>query len=60
MEEPTALLEQLADGGKMVIPLGEHVADQELFIITRNGREFITEPLGAVRFVPLVEEKTPT
>lgn len=57
MEEPDALLEQLADGGKMVIPLGEHVADQELFLITRKGQEFITEPLGAVRFVPLVEEK---
>lgn len=56
-EEPAALLEQLADGGKMVIPLGAHVADQELFIITRKGGEFITEPLGSVRFVPLVEEK---
>jgi protein-L-isoaspartate(D-aspartate) O-methyltransferase len=56
-EEPTALLEQLADGGKMVIPLGGHVADQELFVITRKGSEFITQPLGSVRFVPLVEEK---
>jgi len=56
-EEPTALLEQLADGGMMVIPLGDHVADQELFTITRQGKHFITERLFAVRFVPLVEEK---
>lgn len=53
-EEPAALLEQLADGGIMIIPLGEHVADQELFSITRKGREFITERLFPVRFVPLV------
>jgi protein-L-isoaspartate(D-aspartate) O-methyltransferase len=55
-EEPTALLEQLADGGIMIIPLGDHVADQELFKITRNGGRFITERLFTVRFVPLVEE----
>ena len=55
-EEPTALLEQLADGGIMIIPLGEHVADQELFKITRDGQRFITERLFTVRFVPLVEE----
>lgn len=54
VEEPPALLEQLADGGIMIIPLGEHVADQELFAITRNGSEFITERLFPVRFVPLV------
>ena len=55
-EEPQALLEQLADGGIMIIPLGEHVADQELFKITREGNRFITERLFTVRFVPLVEE----
>ena len=55
-EEPTALLEQLADGGIMIIPLGDHVADQELFKITRQGARFITERLFTVRFVPLVEE----
>jgi protein-L-isoaspartate(D-aspartate) O-methyltransferase len=56
-EEPQPLLEQLADGGIMIIPLGGHVADQELFKITRNGNQFITERLFTVRFVPLVEEK---
>lgn len=59
-EEPTALLEQLADGGIMVLPLGEHVADQELFRITRKGTEFVSERLFTVRFVPLVEKKQTT
>lgn len=56
-EEPQALLEQLDDGGIMIIPLGGHVADQELFRITRQGKHFISERLFTVRFVPLVEEK---
>jgi protein-L-isoaspartate(D-aspartate) O-methyltransferase len=53
-EEPPALLEQLADGGVMIIPLGEHVANQELFSITKKGSEYISERLFPVRFVPLV------
>lgn len=50
---PTALLEQLADGGRMIIPVGEQ-QQQSLWRITRNGNEFIRETMEAVRFVPLV------
>lgn len=53
---PMALCEQLAPGGRMVIPVGEKQA-QELVLITRDARGFTTEQLGLVNFVPLVREQ---
>lgn len=53
---PTHLLNQLAEGGVMVVPIGPHVADQQLYKITRKGAEFLAEKLFPVRFVPLVTE----
>jgi len=50
---PQALLEQLADGGRLVIPVGEHA--QILKVITRNGDSFSEQQIEAVRFVPLVQ-----
>ncbi|WP_108652346.1 protein-L-isoaspartate(D-aspartate) O-methyltransferase [Dongshaea marina] len=50
---PRMLLEQLADGGVMVIPVGE--SSQNLQRISRHGEHFTTQILEAVRFVPLVE-----
>jgi protein-L-isoaspartate(D-aspartate) O-methyltransferase len=49
---PPALLEQLADGGCLIIPVGEKT--QVLKIITRNGNIFDEQQVEAVRFVPLV------
>ncbi|QIL85117.1 protein-L-isoaspartate(D-aspartate) O-methyltransferase [Vibrio sp. HDW18] len=49
---PQGLLEQLAEGGRMVIPIGEH--EQHLYKIVRRGQQFIGERLEEVRFVPLV------
>ncbi|MDO6446349.1 protein-L-isoaspartate(D-aspartate) O-methyltransferase [Colwellia sp. 1_MG-2023] len=49
---PQALLEQLADGGRLVIPVGEET--QILKIITRNGDSYDERQIEAVRFVPLV------
>ncbi|WP_394145757.1 protein-L-isoaspartate(D-aspartate) O-methyltransferase [Vibrio atypicus] len=49
---PTALLEQLAEGGTMVIPVGTE--DQQLLKITRQGDTFLSEVIEVVRFVPLV------
>lgn len=49
---PEALLEQLADGGRLVVPVGEQT--QILKLIRRNGDEFIEQQIEAVRFVPLV------
>ncbi len=53
-EVPPLLKQSLVDGGIMVIPVGEERRDQQLLRIRRKGDEFITEDLGAVRFVPLV------
>ncbi|MCF2908311.1 protein-L-isoaspartate(D-aspartate) O-methyltransferase [Pseudoalteromonas sp. DL2-H2.2] len=49
---PQALLEQLADGGVMVIPVGEQY--QVLTLYQRQGQQFIENKLAEVRFVPLV------
>lgn len=49
---PQALLDQLVDGGRLVIPVGEQT--QILKIITRNGDSYSEQQVEAVRFVPLV------
>lgn len=55
-ELPTALLEQLAPGGVLVIPVGPP-GRQDLLRITRTDSEFQQESLGAVSFVPLLGGK---
>lgn len=49
---PQALLQQLAVGGRMILPLGG--GDQALCLIERNARGYSETRLEAVRFVPLV------
>jgi protein-L-isoaspartate(D-aspartate) O-methyltransferase len=51
---PEALLEQLADGGRLVIPVGDVARGQELVRVRRVGGGFEEEDLGPVRFVPLI------
>jgi protein-L-isoaspartate(D-aspartate) O-methyltransferase len=53
---PQALVAQLADGGRLVIPVGDR-ASQELVLVTREGDTTRTQRLGPVRFVPLVGEE---
>jgi len=54
-EIPQALMAQLAIGGKMIIPVGLHVADQFLLRLTRVAEDEVRkEVLSPVRFVPLV------
>lgn len=53
-EVPRALLDQLADGGRLVMPVGtRHL--QHLTVITRDGDQLRTQTHGGVRFVPLLE-----
>jgi protein-L-isoaspartate(D-aspartate) O-methyltransferase len=52
---PPPLLAQLADGGRLVMPLGPERGGQELVRLTRVTPERVErEDLGAVLFVPLV------
>ena len=54
-EVPDNLKEQLAVGGRMVIPVGNTLSTQKLLRIRRiNENEFLKEDLGDVRFVPLI------
>ncbi len=50
---PEALKQQLAVGGRMVVPVGTD--DQELLIIQRTARGFTERRLMPVRFVPMVK-----
>ena len=50
---PPALLDQLADAGRLVIPVGPR-SGQELRLLTRRGGAVESRSLGGVRFVPLV------
>lgn len=51
---PQALVDQLAEGGRLVLPLGPHQGDQRLLRLTRRGDRLLEETLGGVRFVPLL------
>lgn len=53
---PRPLLEQLREGGRLVIPAGETRDSQRLVRVVRRDGEFEYEPLTAVRFVPLIGE----
>ncbi len=54
---PPALMEQLAPGGKLVIPVGD-LRGQQLIVASKDSNSKITrENLGGCRFLPLVGEK---
>ena len=53
-EVPQALLDQLAIGGRMVIPVGGSDDHQQLLLIVRKEDGFVYETLEGVRFVPLL------
>lgn len=55
-EIPPELIEQLADGGRLIIPHGAN-AQQRLSVIQRDGDNLTTTDLDMVSFVPLVREK---
>ena len=54
---PQPLVNQLADGGKMVIPVGPPGGYQSLWLIERKGDEFLRYNWGGVRFVPFTRSE---
>ncbi|MCC7180834.1 MAG: protein-L-isoaspartate(D-aspartate) O-methyltransferase [Acidobacteria bacterium] len=54
-EVPPALVEQLAVGGTMILPVGPRMGDQELRILTKGEKGIMTERSLPVRFVPMVK-----
>jgi len=50
---PQPLIDQLADGGRMVIPVGPSGAYQALWLVERHGQETKSKRLMGVAFVPL-------
>lgn len=55
---PPALLEQLAPGGKMVIPVGPEFRVQELVVVTKNAQgQVASKSIIPVRFVPMLRDK---
>jgi protein-L-isoaspartate(D-aspartate) O-methyltransferase len=53
---PQSLLDQLADGGRLVIPLGS-LTGQELLLITRQGKAYTETRSIPCRFVPLLGQE---
>jgi protein-L-isoaspartate(D-aspartate) O-methyltransferase len=54
-EIPQELIQQLSDGGRLVIPHGP-TAGQRLSVIERQGESYTTTHLDMVSFVPLIRE----
>jgi protein-L-isoaspartate(D-aspartate) O-methyltransferase len=56
-QAPPALLRQLSDGGRLVMPLGHPHGDQVLTLFERVGDEFHERRDTRCRFVPLVSDE---
>ncbi|MCD1125515.1 protein-L-isoaspartate(D-aspartate) O-methyltransferase [Jinshanibacter sp. LJY008] len=54
-EIPPSLMAQLADGGRLVLPVGEKRQSQLLQLVQRYGDKFIVDTIEMVRFVPMVK-----
>jgi protein-L-isoaspartate(D-aspartate) O-methyltransferase len=49
---PQPLIQQLADGGRMVVPIGPIGAVQTLWLFSKQGEDLVAKNLGPVSFVP--------
>jgi len=55
---PEKLIAQLAEGGKMILPVGPVNSVQYLKLVTKQGGKVIERELLPVRFVPMVDLKS--
>lgn len=56
-EIPEPLKQQLAEGGRMIIPVGEQYHTQYLYLLEKKNGKIHQKNVMAVRFVPMVDEK---
>lgn len=56
-EVPQPLVEQLKDGGRMVIPVGEQGGIQTLYLLEKKGGRLVKKSIEQVLFVPMVRSK---
>jgi protein-L-isoaspartate(D-aspartate) O-methyltransferase len=54
---PPPLIEQLKDGGKIIIPVGSPFMNQMLMLIEKNGKKITSKSLMPVIFVPFTRKK---
>ncbi|SQI37367.1 Protein-L-isoaspartate O-methyltransferase [Leminorella richardii] len=54
-EIPSSLLGQLADGGRMVLPVGAAQQSQLLQLVQRQGEQYVVDTIETVRFVPMLK-----
>jgi protein-L-isoaspartate(D-aspartate) O-methyltransferase len=53
---PERLVEQLRDGGRMILPLGDEPFVQSLTVVTKQGDKIDKKPITNVVFVPMTGE----
>ena len=54
---PPPLVEQLKDGGKIVIPIGSPFMNQNLMLVEKKGKKITTKSLMPVAFVPFTRKR---
>jgi protein-L-isoaspartate(D-aspartate) O-methyltransferase len=54
---PPPLIEQLKEGGKMIIPIGSPYMNQTLMFVEKKGKKITTKSLLPVIFVPFTRKK---
>jgi protein-L-isoaspartate(D-aspartate) O-methyltransferase len=55
-EIPQPLIDQLEEGGRMIIPVGPQFSVQNLVLVTKKKGEIQMKKLFAVRFVPFTRD----
>jgi protein-L-isoaspartate(D-aspartate) O-methyltransferase len=56
-EVPPPLVDQLADGGRMIVPVGPTGQTQSLTLVTKKDGEVSKRQLAPVRFVPFLRKE---
>jgi protein-L-isoaspartate(D-aspartate) O-methyltransferase len=56
-EIPKTLTDQLAENGRLIMPVGKSYSIQDLLLVTKKNGKLEQKNLAPVRFVPLIKKK---